>query len=210
MDRPPDITAADRLRAAADVLELQNEPGVREVADGIRCYLRGGAASLDEALELIPDAGQRRPSTMARLGERDALLRRAAGEFFPGNTSHQARKLHIAISRYAVSSWPRERNLATCLAAPAPVMPPSLTQAEPSSADKKLPIGPDDRRRELQRRRARRHRRRERDGLQHLAIDVPYAVVDLLITERYLTETDAADRHAIERALEIYLVDQIR
>ncbi len=58
--------------------------------------------------------------------------------------------------------------------------------------------------------RARKHRRRERDGLQHLAIDVHYAVVDLLITEKYLTESDAADRHAIERALETYLVDQIR
>ena len=57
--------------------------------------------------------------------------------------------------------------------------------------------------------RARKHRRRERYGLQHLSIDVPYAVVDLLITERYLTEPDAADRHAIERALETYLSDQI-
>ncbi len=57
--------------------------------------------------------------------------------------------------------------------------------------------------------RARKHRRRERDGLQHLAIDVPYAVVDLLITESYLTESGAADRHAIERALETYLIDQI-
>ncbi len=57
--------------------------------------------------------------------------------------------------------------------------------------------------------RARKHRRREREGLQHLSIDVPHAVIDLLITERYLTESEAADRHAIERALETYLVDQI-
>ena len=58
--------------------------------------------------------------------------------------------------------------------------------------------------------RARKHRRREREGLQHLSIDVPYVVVDLLITERYLTESEAGDRHATERALETYLVDQIR
>ncbi len=58
--------------------------------------------------------------------------------------------------------------------------------------------------------RARKHRRRERDGLQHLAIDVPYAVVDLLITERYLTESEAADRHAIEKAVETFLADQVR
>ena len=115
MDRPPDVSAADRLRAAADVLERQNEPSVRVVADGIRAYLTGAASSLDEALALIPDAGQRRPSTMARLAERDALLRRAADQFFPGpNTSHQARELHTAISRYASSSWPRERELVTC------------------------------------------------------------------------------------------------
>ena len=57
--------------------------------------------------------------------------------------------------------------------------------------------------------RARRQRRRERDGLQHILIDVPHAVIDLLITERYLTESDTVDQHAIERALETYLVDQI-
>ena len=58
--------------------------------------------------------------------------------------------------------------------------------------------------------RARRQRRRERDGLQHLRLDLPHAVIELLITERYMTESDTADRHAIERALETYLVDQIR
>ena len=57
--------------------------------------------------------------------------------------------------------------------------------------------------------RARRQRRRERDGLQHFRLDVPHAVIELLITERYLTESEAADRRAIGRALETYLVDQI-
>ncbi len=58
--------------------------------------------------------------------------------------------------------------------------------------------------------RARKHRRREREGLQHLAIDVPCAFIELMITERYLTEPDAADRHAIERAVETFLADQVR
>ena len=58
--------------------------------------------------------------------------------------------------------------------------------------------------------RARKHRRREREGLQHLGIDVPHAVIELMIAEKYLTEPDAADRHAIENALETYLADQIR
>ena len=115
MDGPADLGAADRLREAAYVLDRQNEPGVRLVADGIRAYLSGAAASLDEALELKTEAGHRRPSTMARIAERDALLRRAANQFFPGpNTSHQARELHTAISRYAASSWPRERERVTC------------------------------------------------------------------------------------------------
>ncbi len=58
--------------------------------------------------------------------------------------------------------------------------------------------------------RARRQRRRERDGLQHLRLDVPHAVIELLIIERYMTESDTADRHAIERAFKTYLVDHIR
>ncbi len=57
---------------------------------------------------------------------------------------------------------------------------------------------------------ARRQRRREREGLLHLGIDVPSAFIDLMIRERYLTEPDAADRHAIEKAVEIFLADQVR
>ena len=47
--------------------------------------------------------------------------------------------------------------------------------------------------------RARKHRQREREGLQYLGIDVPHAVIELLIAERYLTEPDAVDRPAIEK-----------
>ena len=99
----PGIATAERLRAAADVLERQNDAGVRAVGIGRKTYLAGDAASLDEALALRPEAGHRRASTTACIAERDALLRRAADEFFPGpNTSHQLREL------------------ATCPAAPAP------------------------------------------------------------------------------------------
>ncbi len=56
--------------------------------------------------------------------------------------------------------------------------------------------------------RARRRRRREREGLQHLAIDVPHEVIDRLIAENYLTEAEAADRHATGKALETFLADQ--
>ncbi len=58
--------------------------------------------------------------------------------------------------------------------------------------------------------RARKHRRREREGLQHLGIDVPHAIIELLIAGDYLTETDAADPHAIEKAVETFLADQVR
>ncbi len=56
--------------------------------------------------------------------------------------------------------------------------------------------------------RARKHRRREREGLQHLAIDVPHEVIDRLIAENYLTEAEAADRHATGKALETFLADR--
>ncbi len=58
--------------------------------------------------------------------------------------------------------------------------------------------------------RARKHRRREREGLQHLGIEVPLVLIDLLIAGDYLTETDAADRHAVEKAVETFLADQVR
>ncbi len=58
--------------------------------------------------------------------------------------------------------------------------------------------------------RARKRRRREREGLQHLGVDVPHEIIDLLIARDYLTEPDAADRHAIEKAVETFLTDQVR
>ncbi len=58
--------------------------------------------------------------------------------------------------------------------------------------------------------RAQKRRRRERDGLQHLGVDVPHEIIDLLIARDYLTEPEAADRHTIERAFETFLADQFR
>ncbi len=58
--------------------------------------------------------------------------------------------------------------------------------------------------------RARKHRRREREGLQHLGIDVPLVLIELMIAERYLTEPDAADRSSVEKAVETFLADQVR
>ena len=58
--------------------------------------------------------------------------------------------------------------------------------------------------------RARKRRRREREGLQHLGIDVPHAIIEMMIAERYLTEPDAADRSAVEKAVETFLADQVR
>ena len=57
--------------------------------------------------------------------------------------------------------------------------------------------------------RARKHRRREREGVQHLGIDVPHAIIELMIAEKYLTEAEAADRQATGKALETFLADQI-
>ncbi len=58
--------------------------------------------------------------------------------------------------------------------------------------------------------RARKHRKREREGLRHLGIDVPCAFIDQMIAESYLSEPDAVDRPAIEKAVEAFMADQVR
>ncbi len=75
-----------------------------------------------------------------------------------------------------------------------------------TSAGQKLPIDPDDRRREQQRLRARRHRRRERENLQNLSLDVSYATINRLIDDGYLAVEHAGDRRAVGRAIEELLV----
>ncbi len=76
-----------------------------------------------------------------------------------------------------------------------------------TSAGQKLPIDPDDRRRELQKLRARRHRRRERENLQNLSLDVPCATINRLVDDGYLALELAGDRRAVGRAIEELLAD---
>ncbi len=76
-----------------------------------------------------------------------------------------------------------------------------------TSAGQKLPIDPDDRRREQQRLRARRHRRRERENLQNLSLDVSCATINRLIDDGYLAVEHAGDRRAVGRAIEVLLAD---
>ncbi len=78
-----------------------------------------------------------------------------------------------------------------------------------TSADRQLPIDPDERRRELQRRRSQRRRRRENENLQNFNIDAPCAIINRLIDGGYLVVEDAGDRRAQERALEEFLTDQV-
>ena len=115
METPPNLRAAERLRHAADVLRRQNDADAHAVADGINAYLTGDASSLDDALGLRPEPGQRKAPTLARIAERDELLQRAAAEFYPGKrVSEQARALHRAITRYAASAWRHERSHIAC------------------------------------------------------------------------------------------------
>ena len=87
-------------------MKCLDDPDVAFIAHGITSVLSGDRGSLDEALGLRPGPGQRRPSTLARLAERDKLYRRAAREFFPGlKPAKQAHELHRAFSRYETTAW---------------------------------------------------------------------------------------------------------
>ncbi len=116
MDGDRDLpAAAARLRRAADVLARQNDPAVRAVADGIMAYLAGNSPTLDIALAIQPGPGQRSAVTTLRTIERNALLRRAAEQFFPDRKlAQRAHELHRAITRYAVPG----RSPAQCRAHP--------------------------------------------------------------------------------------------
>lgn len=85
------------------------------VADAIASFLAGEAPSLDQALDVAGQQGQRKPLTLALLAERDSLIRQAAAEFFPGQSARrQAVEIHRAIGRYAATSWPRDRSAVVC------------------------------------------------------------------------------------------------
>ncbi len=96
----------DRLRRTVELLKCLDGPDATWLADGITAVLSGDQGSLDQALGLHLGPGQRRPSTLARLAERDKLYRRAAREFFPGlKPAKQALELHRAFSRYETTAW---------------------------------------------------------------------------------------------------------
>ncbi len=55
--------------------------------------------------------------------------------------------------------------------------------------------------------RARRHRRRERENLQNLNLDVPCVTINRRIDDGYLALEHAGDRRAVCRAIEELLAD---
>lgn len=99
---------ADHLAAGAPLPDRDR----RQIADALARFLAGEEPSLDEALGLKPQGGQRSAQTVAILAERDRLLREAAAEFFSGLlVTQQARELHRRWTRYEASGWRRERAL---------------------------------------------------------------------------------------------------
>lgn len=82
------------------------------VAAGIDAWLHGDAATLDAALHIQPQPGQRRVATTFARHRRDALVRDAATRFAPGESdAARARWIAERWRRYAGTAWPRERHL---------------------------------------------------------------------------------------------------
>jgi hypothetical protein len=101
----------DSLRHVVAVLARQNDPDSHFVAEGILAYLSGAVASLDEALGVKPEPGQRKPITLAMIAARNESLRETAAREFPGiAVSRQAHKMHTEMSRYAASAWKQDRH----------------------------------------------------------------------------------------------------
>lgn len=84
----------------------------RHIALAVETWLHGDAATLDAALGVQPQPGQRRVPTVYARHRRDALICEAATRFAPGDTpAAQARWLAERWRRYAGTAWPRERHL---------------------------------------------------------------------------------------------------
>ena len=82
------------------------------VTAGIDEWLAGNAATLDAALHVQPQPGQRRVPTVYARTRRDALVRDAAQRFAEGRTdAAKARWVAERWRRYASGAWPRERAL---------------------------------------------------------------------------------------------------
>lgn len=84
------------------------------LADGVDEFLASsGDVPLDRTLGLSRRPGQRSAGTVRMLERRVGLVRQAATDHFPGlKPSAAAHRIFRAWSRYASSSWPRERSSA--------------------------------------------------------------------------------------------------
>ena len=82
------------------------------VALAVEGWIFGEAESLDAALGIKPDAGQRSLPTQFARHRRDALVREAAQRFAEGATdAARARWIAERWKRYAATGWARERHL---------------------------------------------------------------------------------------------------
>jgi hypothetical protein len=79
--------------------------------DLLRWWYEGGRQPMERVLGLRSDPGQRSPQTQAMLVRRDDLVRKASVQYHGLSANAVAKAMHRAWSRYATSSWPRERGL---------------------------------------------------------------------------------------------------
>jgi hypothetical protein len=85
------------------------------LAGAVHRWAAGDAVTLDDALGLRVDPGQRRPATRLRLAKRDQLLSEAAATFYADlSSSAQASSLAKDLARYAASAWRHDRSQQRC------------------------------------------------------------------------------------------------
>lgn len=113
---PSQSCAFDRIEAVGRAARFLQERGDAEIADvgsALAQWLRGRSGEpLERFLGIKREAGQRSIQTALALHRRDDRVRQAAAAHFRSDcASDQARELHRRWSRYAASSWPRERAL---------------------------------------------------------------------------------------------------
>lgn len=104
------LSTAERLRRAADVLDIAGGPELAPVADGLRRYLEGAAegARLDRELGLIASPGATPWWERDRLARRDDAIRGLAASF-PGSATARAAEVGRDIRHYAGTCWARDR-----------------------------------------------------------------------------------------------------
>ena len=95
------MIAALQHHEASDMQALGN--------DLLRWWWQGAGQPLERVLGLRPAPGQRSPNTVARLAQRDVLIRALAAAHYPGRSLAAAEAMRRAWARYASSGWPRDR-----------------------------------------------------------------------------------------------------